>query len=195
MSDTESDYKVGPDKPPLHTRFKKGQSGNPRGRQPKELPELLVAALNQPVTVTDAGRPRQITKREAVIAQLVDKSAGADLCATKMLLDILKDIEKQARPARRPSPLRSPTPTRRWSKTSSPGCAASGSSKPPPSYQTTDPDQSLLFKRPHHRGAGRYLIRPNVACRTARVKSRIMALLENWILSRGRAGQEILPAN
>jgi hypothetical protein len=32
MSDTESDYKVGPGKPPLHTRFKKGQSGNPRGR-------------------------------------------------------------------------------------------------------------------------------------------------------------------
>jgi Family of unknown function (DUF5681) len=104
MSDTESDYKVGPGKPPLHTRFKKGQSGNPRGRQPKELPELLVAALNQPVTATENGRPRQITKREAVIAQLVDKSAGADLRATKMLLDILKDIEKQARPAPPPEP-------------------------------------------------------------------------------------------
>ena len=28
MSDTERDYKVGPGKPPLHSRFKKGQSGN-----------------------------------------------------------------------------------------------------------------------------------------------------------------------
>jgi len=32
MSDTERDYKVGPGKPPLHTRFQKGQSGNPAGR-------------------------------------------------------------------------------------------------------------------------------------------------------------------
>jgi hypothetical protein len=104
MSDTESDYKVGPGKPPLHTRFTKGQSGNPRGRQAKNLPELLVAALNQPVTVTENGRRRQITKREAVIAQLVDKSATADLRATKMLLDILKDIEKQAGPPPAPKP-------------------------------------------------------------------------------------------
>ena len=35
MSDTERDYQVDPGKPPLHTRFKKGQSGNPRGRQQK----------------------------------------------------------------------------------------------------------------------------------------------------------------
>ena len=35
MAEGESDYQVGPGKPPLHTRFKKGQSGNPRGRSPK----------------------------------------------------------------------------------------------------------------------------------------------------------------
>jgi Family of unknown function (DUF5681) len=105
MSDTDSDYKVGPGKPPLHTRFKKGQSGNPRGRQPKDLPALLIAALNQPVTVTENGRRRQITKREAVIAQLVDKSATADLRATKMLLDIMKDIEKQAGTPPAPKPV------------------------------------------------------------------------------------------
>ena len=37
-----------------------------------------------------------MTKREAMIAQLVDKAAAADLRATKMLLDIMKDIEKKA---------------------------------------------------------------------------------------------------
>jgi hypothetical protein len=96
MSDTERDYKVGPGKPPLHTRFQKGQSGNPRGRGAKNLSALLVEALNQPVAVTENGRRRRVTKREAVIAQLVDKSAAADLRATKMLLDIMKDIEKKA---------------------------------------------------------------------------------------------------
>ena len=98
MGEGEGEYKVGRGRPPLHTRFKKGQSGNPRGPRPrpKDLPALLVAALNEPVVVTANGVSRRITKREAVVAQLVDKSTGADLRATQMLIDMLKDIEKRA---------------------------------------------------------------------------------------------------
>ena len=80
MDEIGREYKVGRGKPPLHSRFKKGNSGNPRGPRPKNLPALLVAALNEPVVVTANGESRQITKREAVVAQLVDKSTGAD-CA------------------------------------------------------------------------------------------------------------------
>jgi hypothetical protein len=36
----EGEYKVGRGKPPLHSRFKKGHSGNPRGPRPKNLPAL-----------------------------------------------------------------------------------------------------------------------------------------------------------
>ncbi len=96
MSGTERDYEVGYGKPPVRSRFKKGQSGNPRGPRGKNLPALLVAALDEPVFVTANGRRRKITKREAVVAQLVNKSADADLRATKMLIDMLKDIEKKA---------------------------------------------------------------------------------------------------
>jgi hypothetical protein len=106
MDQTEHQYKVGRGKPPLHTRFKKGQSGNPRGPRAKNLPALLVAALNEQVALTANGQSRRMSKREAVIAQLVDKSAGADLRATKMLIDLLKDIEKRA--GMTPSPKASP---------------------------------------------------------------------------------------
>src|SRR5208282_1725755 len=98
MSETQREYAANYRKPPEHTRFKKGQSGNPRGRTPKNLPALLAAALNEKVTVTENGKRRQITKREAVITQLVNKSASAELRATKMLIDMLRDIEKRAEP-------------------------------------------------------------------------------------------------
>jgi len=74
MADSESGYKVGPCRPPLHTRFKKGQSGNPGGRSAKSLPALLADALNETVVVTIGGRRRRITKREAIVTQMVDKS-------------------------------------------------------------------------------------------------------------------------
>jgi Family of unknown function (DUF5681) len=98
MSETKRQYAANYRKPPIHTRFKKGQSGNPRGRPAKNLAALLAAALNEKVTVTENGKRRQVTKREAVIAQLVNKSASAELRATKMLIDMLRDVEKRAEP-------------------------------------------------------------------------------------------------
>jgi hypothetical protein len=89
----------------LHTRFKKGQSGNPHGRPVKNLAALLAAALNEKVTVTENGKHRKVTKREAVIAQLVNKSASAELRATKMLIEMLREIERRTDPAPAEKPL------------------------------------------------------------------------------------------
>ena len=96
MAEDEHDYKVGPGRPPLHTRFRKGQSGTPGGRRKRNLPVLLADALDEPVFVTIDGERRQITKREAVVHQLVNKSTTADLRATKMLFDMMKDAEQKA---------------------------------------------------------------------------------------------------
>jgi len=99
-SDAPRDYEVGYGKPPRHTRFRKGQSGNPRGRPSgsKNLKTLLNDALNEPVVVTEEGRRRKITKREAIVTQLVNRSATADLRALKILLDTLRDIEGHGEP-------------------------------------------------------------------------------------------------
>src|ERR1700756_5184827 len=96
MADSEGSYKGGPGSPPLHSRFRKGQSGNPGGRSTKSLPALLADALNETVVVTIDGRRRKLAKREAIVAQMVDKSASADLRATKMLIDMMKDVERRA---------------------------------------------------------------------------------------------------
>jgi uncharacterized protein DUF5681 len=108
MADSESDYQVGPGRPPLHTRFKKGRSGNPGGRSAKTLQALLADALSETVYITTDGRRRKITKREAIVTRMVDKSASADLRATKMLIDMMKDVERKAgvaAPPPEPRPL------------------------------------------------------------------------------------------
>ena len=95
MADSDSGYQVGPGRPPLHTRFQKGQSGNPGGRRTKSLPALLANALNETVVVTIDGRRRKITKREAIVTQLVNKSAAADLKATQIVLAMLREVESR----------------------------------------------------------------------------------------------------
>jgi hypothetical protein len=55
MADAYDDYKVGPGWPPLHTHFRKGQSGNPGSRSKKKLHALLADALNEPALVTIDG--------------------------------------------------------------------------------------------------------------------------------------------
>jgi hypothetical protein len=96
--ETPRDYLVGYGKPPLHTRFQKGRSGNPNGRPRgrKNLSTLLSDALNGSVIVVENGRRKKITKREAIVTQLVNKSASADLKATQIVLAMLRDVESQA---------------------------------------------------------------------------------------------------
>src|SRR5215471_15299500 len=96
--DKHRDYEVGYGKPPRETRFVKGRSGNPRGRPrgAKSFSALLSDKLNEPVTVAGNGGRRKISKREAIVTQLVNRSAAADFRAIKILLDIVRDIERQA---------------------------------------------------------------------------------------------------
>jgi len=99
--DKKRDYEVGYGKPPCETRFQKGQSGNPRGRPcgAKNLKTRVREALKEPVLVTENGRRRKVTKGEAIITQLVNRAANADLRAVKILLDLLRDIEAETEPA------------------------------------------------------------------------------------------------
>lgn len=60
-------YKVGYKRPPEHTRFKPGQSGNPRGRprQKKGFAELLHDRLFRSVSLRENGEKRRMLLAEA----------------------------------------------------------------------------------------------------------------------------------
>jgi Family of unknown function (DUF5681) len=100
MPDDEVDYEVGYGKTPRHSRFVKGQSGNPRGRPPgaKNMKTLLNKALGEVVVVTENGGRRKLSKREAIVTQLVNRSAKADFKAIQILLGMLRDIERDTDP-------------------------------------------------------------------------------------------------
>jgi hypothetical protein len=100
MPDDEGDYEVGYGKTPRHSRFVKGQSGNPRGRAPgaTNMKTLLNKALSEVVVVTENGGRRKLSKREAIVTQLVNRSAKADFKAIQILLGMLRDIERDTDP-------------------------------------------------------------------------------------------------
>ena len=90
--------RVGYRNPPEHTRFKKGQSGNPRGR-PKgtlNLATVLARTLRERVVVNENGQRRVLTKLEAAIKQLVNKAASGDLAALRHLAGLVQSAEEQA---------------------------------------------------------------------------------------------------
>jgi hypothetical protein len=101
MSDHDPDYSVGYGKPPQHARFHKGQSGNPRGRPKgsRNLSTLMAKALNEPVVISENGKRKRITKREAVLKQLVNKAASGDAKAIQLLLGEIRQLEGREPPS------------------------------------------------------------------------------------------------
>jgi predicted Rdx family selenoprotein len=99
-SDKQRYYEVGYGKPPCQSRFKKGQSGNPRGRAPgaQNLKTVLIDALNELVVVAENGGRRKISKRQAIIKQLVNQAAKGDWPAAKLLFQIVQDLEPPTEP-------------------------------------------------------------------------------------------------
>lgn len=88
MAETTGNFEVGFGRPPKHSQFVKGKSGNPKGR-PKgsqNLATIFEKVGRERVTVTENGRSRTLTKKHAAVLQLTNKSVSGD---TKALRDYL----------------------------------------------------------------------------------------------------------
>ena len=93
-----SGYAVGYGKPPTHSRFKEGKSGNPKGRPKGTLnfATTLLRTLREIVVINENGRRKEITKLEAAVKQLVNKAASGDLRALTQLIGITLSAEQRA---------------------------------------------------------------------------------------------------
>src|SRR6266702_4467324 len=98
-SSSESEYKVGPGRPPFETRFKKGcPSPNPKGRGRKDatiapdLKKALEDALNKKVKVRKGEADVLLSKAVLGIEQLVNQFAKGDRNARRDLMDMAKEL-------------------------------------------------------------------------------------------------------
>ena len=75
------DYEVGYGRPPISTRFPKGQSGNPTGRPKgtKNIATCVHNALQQRITVREGGKVKRRTKADVIARTAVIKAMKGDL--------------------------------------------------------------------------------------------------------------------
>lgn len=102
----KGDYVVGRGKPPVHSQFQPGQSGNLRGRPKgaKDMHTLIEKELDERVTLTERGRQVSLSKRELIAKQAVNKAAAGD---PRMLILLKKSPGPATTGSAADDPLRS----------------------------------------------------------------------------------------
>lgn len=100
MADDE-DYKVGYGKPPKATQFKKGQSGNPKGRPKGSLNAATVMKkiAAEMVTVPENGREIRMSKLELLLRKIFHRAAKGDNRSTDITLHLVDQESDVADPA------------------------------------------------------------------------------------------------
>lgn len=87
----KGDYEVGFGRPPRHSQFQRGRSGNPKGRpgRRRNLKTDLEAELFETVTLKEGGREVRISKQRAMVKSMVAKAIGGDQRAVAKAFELL----------------------------------------------------------------------------------------------------------
>lgn len=91
MSNQDGDEPVGYGKPPKHTQFKKGQSGNPSGRMSrgKQMlePNPVRGGLLKDIVTVSKGKKKKMSVIDVLVNKYISMAMGGDHKAAKLLFD------------------------------------------------------------------------------------------------------------
>jgi hypothetical protein len=84
-------YDVGYRKPPKASRWRKGQSGNRRGRLKgtRNFKTELTEELGEIIDIKERGVARRITKQRALVKAMTAKAVQGDTRAANILINII----------------------------------------------------------------------------------------------------------
>jgi hypothetical protein len=93
--ETARNYSVGDRRPPKHTQFPAGVSGNPRGRPrgSTSFKDGLAKELGERVKIQENGRTKLVSKKEAMIKRFVAKALGGDERVFARLIPFIVALE------------------------------------------------------------------------------------------------------
>lgn len=92
---TGGEYDVGFGKPPKHSQFKKGQSGNPnrKSKSPKSPNQLFKDEGEKTIKIIENGKEQILSKYEVIVKSIFAKACKGDLAAIKFILSLLGSWE------------------------------------------------------------------------------------------------------
>ncbi len=105
--DDGDDYEVGFGKPPKSGQFKKGQSGNPKGRprDSKNLKTIMLRELSEKVTIKEGSKTRTLNRLEGIVKALTNSALHGKLGAIVKLLEMLERLQQTEATSAEPAPL------------------------------------------------------------------------------------------
>jgi hypothetical protein len=101
MSSDGDDDKPGYGRPPKHTQWKEGESGNPQRRYPKRVEttvELIDRLLLKPVEITVGEKSRKVTTLEAILFRLWQREVAGDTRALKIRMKFQEFARQHSKP-------------------------------------------------------------------------------------------------
>ena len=89
---TSRDHEVGYRKPPTHSQFKKGQSGNPKGRPKgsRNFSTDLKEMLEEPIRITHHGKTKTLSTQHAALMRLREKALSGNVRALDQLIELAR---------------------------------------------------------------------------------------------------------
>ena len=86
MANDRDDYEIGKGRPPKHTRWKRGQSGNPSGaKKRRTLIDELTEILDEEIDTVVDGETTVMTGRRVVARKLFVMAAKGDMRAVTLV--------------------------------------------------------------------------------------------------------------